>query len=136
MIVAWEVFVNENFAKICVVFFIWWVFKFTSRQKGVLDITNKTYRNDIKAILLKVTSNIHILNSHYAHYVFLIGRFLKIFSETAWPSEPKLGRKHLYKECSFCSDPLTNIVVTANSIGASYQISILLAIRFQWRRFF
>jgi hypothetical protein len=66
------------------------------------------YREPSKDASYQVT--VHLAKGHHRQFLFLIGRFKKIFSsETAWPNEQKRGRK--------------------------YQVSVHLAMRFQRRRF-
>jgi hypothetical protein len=93
-------------------FLIGWFLKKSSPLKPLCQMNRNLVGSIYGRSSIKVAHSVPICYKHGHHRRFFS-------SETAWPNDPKLGRKHLwkvlYKDCSIRPDPLTNMTVTGDS---------------------
>jgi hypothetical protein len=88
------------------------------------------YRGPPGGPLLRVLISFRSINKHGRHrqFLFLIGRFLKIFSEKNFKNQPIRNQNRLWWPCLLMDrDGMSNLY-RGRSIDAFYQVSVHLAI--------
>jgi hypothetical protein len=103
-------------------FQIGWFLKKSSPLKPLGQMNRNLVGSIFGRSSIKITHLVLIRLQTWRPQTILVSDWLiskKIFSEAALPNESKLGRKHpwkiLYKDCSFSSNPLTNMAAIGNS---------------------